>query len=94
MDLVKSGAVTNRYKNNFRGKSLTCYAFGTPELMRWLNRNPLVEFRGIDKVFTRAQIGENPRFMAVLPARKVDISGSSEVQKTLNPERRTHNPER
>lgn len=75
MDLVKSGAVTNRYKNNFRGKSLTCYAFGTPELMRWLNRNPLVEFQGIDKVFTPAQIGENPLFMAVLPARKVDISG-------------------
>jgi len=75
MDLVKSGAVTNRYKEIFRGKSLTCYAFGTPELMRWLNRNPLVEFQGIDKVFTPAQIGENPRFMAVLPARKVDISG-------------------
>jgi acyl-CoA hydrolase len=75
MDLVKSGAVTNRYKEIFRGKSLTCYAFGTPELMRWLNRNPLVEFQGIDKVFTPAQIGENPRFMAILPARKVDISG-------------------
>jgi acyl-CoA hydrolase/GNAT superfamily N-acetyltransferase len=75
MDLVKSGAVTNRYKEIFRGKSLTCYAVGTPELMRWLNRNPLVEFQGIDKVFTPAQIGENPRFMAVLPARKVDISG-------------------
>ena len=75
MDLVKSGAVTNRYKEIFRGKSLTCYAVGTPELMRWLNRNPLVEFQGIDKVFTPAQIGENPRFMAVLPARKADISG-------------------
>ena len=75
MDLVKSGAVTNRYKELFRGKSLTCYAFGTPELMRWLNRNPLVEFQGIDKVFTPSQIGENPRFVAVLPARKVDISG-------------------
>jgi len=75
MDLVKSGAVTNRYKEIFRGKSLTCYAFGSPELLSWLNRNPLVEFQGIDKVFTPAQIGENPRFMAVLPARKVDISG-------------------
>ena len=75
MDLVNSGAVTNRHKKNFRGKSLTCYAFGSPELMRWLNRNPLVEFQGIDKVFTPDQIGENPRFVAVLPARKVDISG-------------------
>ena len=75
MDLVKSGAVTNRYKKIFRGKSLTCYAFGSPELMRWLNRNPLVEFQGLDKVFTPDQIGENPRFVAVLPARKVDMSG-------------------
>ncbi len=75
MDLVKSGAVTNRHKEIFRGKSLTSYAFGSPELLGWLNRNPLVEFQGIDKVFTPAQIGENPRFMAVLPARKVDISG-------------------
>jgi acyl-CoA hydrolase/GNAT superfamily N-acetyltransferase len=75
MDLVKSGAVTNRYKKIFKGKSLTSYAFGTPELMSWLNRNPLVEFQGIDKVFTPAQIGLNPRFVAVLPARKADLSG-------------------
>jgi len=75
MDLVKSGAVTNRHKEIFRGKSLTSYAFGTPELMSWLNRNPLVEFQGIDKVFNPAQIGLNPRFAAVMPARKVDVSG-------------------
>ena len=75
MDLVKSGAVTNRYKEIFRGKSLTSYAFGTPDLMTWLDRNPLVEFQGIDKVFTPAQIGQNPGFVAVLPARKVDLSG-------------------
>jgi len=75
MDLVKSGAVTNRHKAIFRGKSLTSYAFGTQELMTWLNRNPLVEFQGIDKVFNPAQIGQNPRFAAVMPARKVDISG-------------------
>jgi acyl-CoA hydrolase/GNAT superfamily N-acetyltransferase len=75
MDLVKSGAVTNRHKEIFRGKSLTSYAFGTPELMTWLNRNPLVEFQGIDKVFNPTQIGQNPRFAAVMPARKVDLSG-------------------
>jgi acyl-CoA hydrolase len=75
MDLVKSGAVTNRQKEIFRGKSLTSYAFGTPALMKWLNRNPLVEFQGIDKVFIPAQIGQNPGFIAVLPGRKVDLSG-------------------
>lgn len=75
MDLIKSGAVTNRYKELFRGKSLTSYASGTKALYEWLNRNPMVEFQSIDRVFNPVQIGKNPRFMAIFPARKVDISG-------------------
>jgi acyl-CoA hydrolase/GNAT superfamily N-acetyltransferase len=75
MDLVKSGAVTNRNKDMFRGKSVTSYGFGTPDLMAWLNRNPLIEFQSIDKVFSPNQIGRNPGFVCVLPARKVDLSG-------------------
>ncbi|HMA67043.1 MAG TPA: GNAT family N-acetyltransferase, partial [Desulfosalsimonadaceae bacterium] len=57
MDLVKSGAVTNRYKGLFSGKSLTSYALGTEELMCWLDNNPLVEFQGIDLVFNPMRIG-------------------------------------
>ncbi|MDP3286233.1 MAG: acetyl-CoA hydrolase/transferase C-terminal domain-containing protein, partial [Desulfobacterales bacterium] len=75
MDLMKSGAVTNRKKESWQGKSLTSYALGTPELMSWLNRNPLVEFQSIDKVFDPVIIGSNPRFIAVFQARKVDLSG-------------------
>ena len=55
--------------------ALTSYALGTPELMSWLNRNPLVEFQGIDKVFDPVKIGSNPKFVAVFQARKVDLSG-------------------
>ncbi len=76
MDLVKSGAVTNRRKDNWRGKSLASYAVGTAELMAWLNRNPLVEFQGIDTVFDPNQIGSNSKFVAVHTARKVDLTGS------------------
>jgi len=75
MDLMKSGAVTNRKKETWQGKSLTSYALGTPELMSWLNHNPLVEFQSIDKVFDPVIIGSNPRFIAVFQARKVDLSG-------------------
>jgi acyl-CoA hydrolase/RimJ/RimL family protein N-acetyltransferase len=75
MDLVKSGAVTNRSKGIFRGKSVASYAFGTAALMKWLNRNPLVEFQSLDKVFKPEQIGRNRRFIGLLPARKADISG-------------------
>ena len=75
MELVKSGAVTNLYKNIFQGKSIASYAFGTPDLMAWLDRNHLVEFQGIQTVFDPVNIGKNDRFVAVIPARKVDLSG-------------------
>lgn len=75
MELIQSGAVSNRHKEIFRGKSVVSYAVGSAELMRWLDRNPLVEFQGIDKVFDPTQIGRLRRFVAIFPARKVDLSG-------------------
>ena len=75
MDLVVGGVVTNRKKEIWRGKSLASYAVGTPELMAWLDRNPLVEFQGVDKVYEPTQIGRNRRFTAIFQARKVDLSG-------------------
>jgi RimJ/RimL family protein N-acetyltransferase len=75
MDLVKSGAVTNRRKANWRGRSVVSYAVGSRQLMKWLDRNPLVEFQGIDKVFDSINIGKNPRFVAIARASKVDLTG-------------------
>ena len=75
MDLVKSGAVTNYRKETFRGKSVASYALGTPELMAWLDRNPLVEFQGIEQVFNPTQIGRNPKVVVVEEAHKVDLLG-------------------
>lgn len=75
MDLIRSGAVTNRNKGIYRGKSLASYAFGTRDLFSWLDKNPQLEFQGIDLVFNPVQIGRNPKFIAIIPARKVDISG-------------------
>jgi acyl-CoA hydrolase/GNAT superfamily N-acetyltransferase len=75
MDLVKSGAVTNYRKAVFRGKSIASYALGTPELMAWLDRNPLVELQSIEQVLDPTQIGRNPNFVVVEKARKVDLLG-------------------
>jgi acyl-CoA hydrolase/GNAT superfamily N-acetyltransferase len=75
MRLVESGAVSNRYKATFRGKSLASYAMGSRTLWRWLDLNPMVEFQPIDKVFSPMAIGRNPRYVSVFPARKVDLSG-------------------
>jgi RimJ/RimL family protein N-acetyltransferase len=75
MDLVKAGAVTNQYKQHGHGKSLVSYGMGTAELMTWLDRNPLVEFREISTVYDPYEIGRNRRAVAVLPAGRVDLSG-------------------
>ncbi|MFO7716551.1 GNAT family N-acetyltransferase [Desulfosarcina sp.] len=75
MDLVKSGAVTNRCKELFRRKSITSYACGTAELFQWLDQNPAVEFQPVDKVFDPLSIGRNPRFVAIISARSADITG-------------------
>ena len=75
MDLVKSGAVTNRYKEHFRRKSITSYACGSAQLLGWLDQNPCVEFQPVDKVFNPLSIGRNPRFVAIISAKRVDITG-------------------
>jgi acyl-CoA hydrolase/L-amino acid N-acyltransferase YncA len=75
MDLVKSGAVTNYRKAVFRGKSVASYALGTPELLDWLDHNPLVEFQGIEQVFNPTQISRNSNFVVVEQARQVDLLG-------------------
>jgi acyl-CoA hydrolase/GNAT superfamily N-acetyltransferase len=75
MELVESGAVSNRQKGMFRGRSLTAYALGSKKLMQWLDKNPMVEFQSIDKVFNPMEIGRNRRFVMILPVRRVDLSG-------------------
>jgi len=76
MDLVKSGAVTNRYKRVFRGKCAASYIIGTKELMSWLDLNPLVEFQSQDYIMDPQTIGLNDHMTAILPARKVDLTGN------------------
>jgi acyl-CoA hydrolase/GNAT superfamily N-acetyltransferase len=76
MDLVKSGAVTNRYKGFQRGKCSASYLLGTEKLMNWLDRNPLVDFQPENVITDPNIIGSNNRMTAILPARKIDLTGN------------------
>lgn len=76
MELMETGAVSNRRKGVFKGKTLTSYAFGGPELYQWLHDNPFVEFQGIDVTGDPRMIGRNRRLKAILPARKVELTGN------------------
>ena len=75
MELMLCGAVTNRYKDTYRGKSLTSYAIGTEHLFEWLDHNPLIEFQRIDKVIHPSIISRNPMLVTVIPVDKIDLYG-------------------
>ncbi len=75
-ELVNCGAVNNSRKSPFRGKSLVSYAIGTKELMKWLDKNPMVEFQGIDWICNSHFISRNPQFVSIYEARKVDLLGA------------------
>ncbi len=75
MALVKSGAVTNKYKSIFKNKCSVSYAVGSAELVKWLDNNPIIEFQGIDVVADPTKILTIDNFICILPARKVDLTG-------------------
>ncbi|RJR48380.1 MAG: GNAT family N-acetyltransferase [Desulfobacteraceae bacterium] len=75
MELVQSGAVTNLKKAVCTGRSVTSYAVGSQALYGWLDRNPLVEFHEMDKVWDPLRMGQNEKFIAAIPARRIDLSG-------------------
>lgn len=70
-------AISNRYKELFKRKSITSYACGTADLLRWLDQNPEVEFQPVEKVFDPLAIGRNPCFMAIVSEARylVDADG-------------------
>ena len=76
MDLVKSGAVTNRRKGVFPGKCAASYLLGSEKMMQWLDHNPLVEFQPEDVITDPKVIGSNDRMISILPARKIDLTGN------------------
>jgi len=80
MNLVKSGAVTNRLKHTWRGKSVASFILGSKELFQWIDNNPLVELQGIDKICDPNLIRKNRKVVSVIPARKVDLSGGIALQ--------------
>ncbi len=75
MDLMLSGAVTNRRKASFRGRTLGSWVVGTPELHAWVHENPRVEMQGVDVTACPMRRARNERFVSILHARKVDLTG-------------------
>jgi len=75
MDMAKAGAVSNRRKKFYTGISVASYALGTAGLLQWLDNNRAVEFHPLDVVMDFNNIARNDRHAAIIPVRKIDLTG-------------------
>jgi acyl-CoA hydrolase len=75
IDLVESGAVTNRLKAVAPGRIVTSFINGTRRLFDFVHENPLVEFHPCDWTNDTSVIRRNPKVVAINSALQIDLTG-------------------
>ena len=75
VDLVESGAVTNRLKAVGVGRVVTSFVNGTRRLFDFVHDNPLVAFYPCDWTNDTSVIRKNPKVVAINSAIQIDLSG-------------------
>ena len=75
VDLVESGAVTNRLKAVGMGRIVTSFINGTKRLFDFVNDNPLVHFYPCDWTNDTSVIRKNPKVVAMNSAIQIDLTG-------------------
>jgi acyl-CoA hydrolase len=75
LDLIESGAVTNRRKNYLPGRMVATFALGDRRLYRFLDRNPAMEMHPADFTNDPCLAGRNDRLVAINATLQVDLLG-------------------
>ncbi|WP_414663266.1 acetyl-CoA hydrolase/transferase family protein [Horticoccus sp. 23ND18S-11] len=75
VDLVESGAVTNRMKSVGVGRIVTSFVNGTRRLFDFVHDNPLVAFYPCDWTNDTSVIRKNKKVVAINSAIQIDLSG-------------------
>jgi len=75
VDLVESGAVTNRLKKVHPGRLVTSFVSGSRRLFDFVHDNPKVEFHPCDRTNDTALIRQNDKVVAINSALQIDLTG-------------------
>ncbi len=75
VDLVASGAVSNRFKANGVGRIVTSFVNGSRRLFDFVDNNPQVAFYPCDWTNDTAVIRRNPKVVALNSAIEIDLTG-------------------
>jgi len=79
-DLMKTGVVDNSKKTIDRGKAVASFCMGMEETYRFLDDNPLVEFRSIDYTNSPLVIAKNRGMTAINSCIEIDLSGQATAE--------------
>ncbi|MGW0160019.1 acetyl-CoA hydrolase/transferase family protein [Mycobacterium sp. NPDC003323] len=83
MKLHRAGKITNAHKGQYPHRSVTTFAFGSPELYAWLDDNRDVAFLPVEVVNSPEVIADNHRMVTINGALAIDIHGQV-VADTIN----------
>lgn len=75
LPLVKSGVINGSRKSLHPGVIVSAFAMGSPDVFRFLDRNPTVELRPVDYTNNVEVIAKNDRMVAINAALEVDLTG-------------------
>jgi acyl-CoA hydrolase len=59
VELMRAGVIDNSLKTRNHGKSVAAFCMGSRETYRYLDDNPMIEFRGMD--YTNAPMASPSR---------------------------------
>lgn len=75
IELIASGAVTNRKKTFHPGKIVTSFCMGSERLYEFVNNNPHIEFYPSSYVNKPSNIAKNDNMVTINSALEVDLTG-------------------
>ena len=75
MDIIASGAITNRKKTFHPGKIVTSFCMGSERLYKFVHNNPHIEFYPSSYVNKPTNIAKNDNMISINSALEVDLTG-------------------
>ncbi len=75
VDLIESGAVSNKYKNINKYKNVYTFAQGEKKVYDFLNNNAIMEIYPVDYVNNPSIIGQNDNVISINSFLQIDLTG-------------------
>lgn len=75
MDLYRQGVINGRLKTRWPRKMIAAFAYGTEELYRFIDKNPIVELHPASVVNDPYRLGLNHQMVSINSAVEVDLTG-------------------